>query len=105
MSRFFEGASQQAEIMNQGLWSPEEVASIKGLAVRALEKIKSSPANIVFEWAIAKAYPSLTEDERHGIGDDLYERILALAQQDDPVLTGRISPKELKRFMDIYLAE
>lgn len=105
MSRFFEGASFQAEVMKQGFWSPEEIESMRTIAQSAWEKIKSSPSDLLFESAVQEAYPSLSEDERRSMGDELHERIAALAQREDASLTGKISPEELKHFIEIYLAE
>lgn len=105
MSRFFEGASFQAEVMKQGFWSPEEIESMREPARGAWKKITSSPADLSFESAIRTAYPSLSEDERRTIGDEVHERIAALAQREDASLTGKISPEELNRFIEIYLAK
>lgn len=105
MSKFFEGAPQQAEVMKGGFWSKGEVDLMREFARTALEKIKGSPANLTFESALEKAFPSLNSDERHQRGEDLHEYILALAQKEDPTLTGKISVEELKHFIEVYLAE
>jgi hypothetical protein len=99
------------------VWSKEEIASNKELAIAVwrrmkhppsedlLKSVEVNPSEVSVERVIGEAFPDLSEQSKNIMCIQMMACIRELASEEHPEMVQQITPEQFKDFANLYLTE